>query len=312
MFTAIAGDMAGDAISARVVRSPGTTGLNRAEAGWLDAPLDCRVLRRRGELRTATGHALVARVTSLVIPPRVGDETALKELAETDSPLGAVIARLGGRREMLWQWPYCGGDTILHCCARLWLPRHDGLPGEWPCGLATEQVRDLSWWAKPGGGVGVTVLAEPCLPVRLGVSLEAGYPPLRRDIRRNLRQGAAALAADRVTARITFSPPEPVLLAELAGAYAARNALAGRVTDWCWWASACDTATEAGVLRIGGKLAAWTLAESAGPVLRVLAGQMVPGWERYRPGRLLEAVLLARAVTAGHAWVDWGYGHPGR
>ena len=79
----------------------------------------------------------------------MGDETALKELAETDSPLGAVIARLGGRREMLWQWPYCGGDTILHCCARLWLPRHDGLPGEWPCGLATEQVRRLDWWAKP-------------------------------------------------------------------------------------------------------------------------------------------------------------------
>jgi hypothetical protein len=144
LFTAIAGDMAGDAISARVVRSPSST-LNRAEAEWLGSDLATRVMRRRGELRTATGGGLVARVTSVLIRERVRDKAALRLLDETDTPLGAVLDELGARREMLWLWPYCGSDAVLHSCARLWLP-HGGR--ERPAGLATEQVLRLDWWAK--------------------------------------------------------------------------------------------------------------------------------------------------------------------
>jgi hypothetical protein len=146
LFTVIAAGYAGEPVSARVVRHPDTA-LNRSEAGWLMTRLDgsARCMRRRGELRTASGGRLIARVTAAILPGRVLDETALKELAETDTPLGTVIERLGGRREPLWTWPYCGTDTILHACARIWLPGPDG--GEVPAALATEQVTPLDWWA---------------------------------------------------------------------------------------------------------------------------------------------------------------------
>ena len=52
--------------------------------------------------------------------------------------------------------------------------------------------------------------------------------------------------------------------------------------------------------------AAWVLTAVA-PACRVLAGQMVPGWERYRPGLLLEWLLLLRAwASAGYTSIDWG------
>ena len=149
LFTAIAGDLAGEAVSARVVRS-GSGILNRAEAQWLAADQATRVMRRRGELRTVSRHGLAARVTSVVIRERValaGGEAALKALDETDEPLGAVLGPLGVRREMLWQWPYCGSDVILHSCARLWLPGPARDGAERPAGLATEQVMRLDWWA---------------------------------------------------------------------------------------------------------------------------------------------------------------------
>ena len=138
LFTAIAADLAGEEIYAAVIREPAAT-LNRAEERWLMAP-GVRVMRRRGELRTArTGH-LAARVTSLVIPSRVPADV-LAELGDTAIPLGAVIARLGGRREPLWQHPYCGPDVVLHSCARLWLRGR-------PAGLAAEAVARLDWWAR--------------------------------------------------------------------------------------------------------------------------------------------------------------------
>jgi hypothetical protein len=148
LFTMLAAELSGEPISACVVRD-GTTPMSRCERDWTQAHVDGSgrrpVLRRRGELRTARTRRLAANVTSLVIPSRVHDEDALRILAETDAPLGQVLAPLGLRRELLWLWPYCGTDTVLNTGARLWLPG----PGdrEWPAGIATEQVRRLDWWA---------------------------------------------------------------------------------------------------------------------------------------------------------------------
>jgi hypothetical protein len=135
-------------------------------------------------------------------------------------------------------------------------------------------------------------------------------PAYSRHVRRNLRRGRARIAAGGLTPVYTFPPPDPPLLAELAGAYAARCAAAGRPVDWCWWATACDLATETGVLRVGGHLAAWTLHAPRGTVLRVLAGQMVTRFAWCFPGRLLEAELIDRARQAGYTTIDWGPGHP--
>jgi len=146
LFTAIAAEYAGEPVSARVVRYPDTA-LNRAEMQWLGAGLDgsTRCMRRRGEIRTASGGKLAARVTSVILRGRVRDEAALQALDETDVPLGTVVDDLGGRREPLWTWPYCGTDTIVHACGLIWLPDGDGR--EVPAALATEQVTPLDWWA---------------------------------------------------------------------------------------------------------------------------------------------------------------------
>lgn len=145
-----------------------------------------------------------------------------------------------------------------------------------------------------------------------GVSLAGGYPALRRDIRRNLRRGWRELAADGLEAQVAFVPlaADPELRHEITAAYLARTAAAGRPVSLDGLTGAWETATEAAVLRTGGKLAAWLLAAPAPQAYRVLGGQMVPGFERYRPGRILEAMTLARVMLAGWDRVDWGPGHP--
>ena len=140
------------------------------------------------------------------------------------------------------------------------------------------------------------------------VRLDGGPPPLSRDIRRNLRQGRQRLAADGLAAEITFHPGPaavPRLRAEVTTAYVARCWLAARPLDLPGLARSWAQATEAGVLRIGGELAAWLLAAPGPQAYLVLAGQMAPGFGRYRPGRLLEAAVLDRAA-AGWTLLDWG------
>lgn len=152
LFTRLAGDVAGEPVTARVVRD-GLTDMTPGERKHLVSHIDGRMrcLRRRGELRTARGSRLAARVTSLVIPGRVrdaGGEDALHELEVTDTPLGAVLEPLGLVREPLWTWPYCSDDVAINACARLWLPGPGGIAS--PVGLATEKVMRLDWWAAPG------------------------------------------------------------------------------------------------------------------------------------------------------------------
>jgi hypothetical protein len=146
LFTSLAGEYADGPVTARVVRD-GLTDMTPGERKHLVSHLDGRMrcLRRRGELRTAAGSRLCARVTSLVIPGRVRDTSALAELEATDKPLGAVLAPLGLVREPLWTWPYCSDDVVINSCARLWLPDPDGISV--PVGLATEKVMRLDWWA---------------------------------------------------------------------------------------------------------------------------------------------------------------------
>ena len=146
LFTSLAAKLAGEPISARVVRD-GRTTMTSAERDQLMTILDGSrlAMRRRGELRTAQTGKLCARVTSMIIPSRVWDREALRELEETDVPLGAVLERLGGWREPLWTWPFCSDDVVINSCGRLWLPTMSG--GRIPVGLATEQVLRLEEWA---------------------------------------------------------------------------------------------------------------------------------------------------------------------
>lgn len=139
--------------------------------------------------------------------------------------------------------------------------------------------------------------------------LTAGYPRLPKNIRGHLRRGAARLAADRVRAVITFETTPAGLAAvrsEVTAAWLARQLDAARAADKDAFRALYDRAGEAGLLRIAGRLAAWNLTVPRPHAHLVLAGQMAPGFERYSPGRLLEAALLGRALAAGAAYVDWG------
>jgi hypothetical protein len=142
------------------------------------------------------------------------------------------------------------------------------------------------------------------------VWLDGAYPALSGDITRNLRKGSRALAAARLRARVRFDHPA-AYQAEITRAWEARCAQAGRDADRQEWRGVWAQATELATLRIGGQLAAWALGRATPPAYAVLAGQMVPGFERYRPGRLLEAALLGRVLTdPACCLVDWGEGHP--
>jgi hypothetical protein len=144
LFTELAAEIAGGPVSARVVREPGSYLLAR-ERELLMAVTADQAARRRGELRTAGGNRLAARVTSVVIPARFPPD-AVDELGDTDTPLGAVMKRLGGWREPLWTWPFCNEDVVINSGARLWLP---SAAGRVPVGLATELVMRLEEWAAP-------------------------------------------------------------------------------------------------------------------------------------------------------------------
>jgi hypothetical protein len=150
-------------------------------------------------------------------------------------------------------------------------------------------------------------------PLSVYTCVDVGYPGLRKDIRRRVRQGAARIGADRVRAVVKFESGLAAVEAlrdEVSWAYAHRNLMAGRRLDLAAWDEVYGRADEVATLRIDSKLAAWDLAAFSGSSYEVLAGQMVPGFEQYSPGRLLEAVLLARVLTDPR-WlrVDWGRGN---
>lgn len=171
------------------------------------------------------------------------------------------------------------------------------------------------------------------------VWLAGDYPRLSRDIRRNLRTAAARLTGRHAAITLTQDPAAwGAAWPAVSAAWRARCEDRGRPADlgrfritWC-------QASELAVLTVAGELAAWALADPQPGAYRVLAGQMTPGFAAYRPGRVLEAVMVARAqsgappwddlpaevaaVTAAvriglgdgewkpHPWIDWGEGHP--
>lgn len=144
------------------------------------------------------------------------------------------------------------------------------------------------------------------------VQVRHGVPVLSPDVTRNLKRGRTRLTrdgfTDEVTIRLGQRAMRPYQL-EVANAYQARNVDTGRPVHLDEFHRLFYQATELDMLRPGGKLAAWLLA-IPGPVCVVLAAQMVPGFEHYRPGILVESDFLRRAGEAPECLtVDWGPGH---
>jgi CelD/BcsL family acetyltransferase involved in cellulose biosynthesis len=91
----------------------------------------------------------------------------------------------------------------------------------------------------------------------------------------------------------------------------------GRISDLddvirhrIWRHRVCDLAEEGllelATLQVDGELAAYTLGVLDGAAYRLLEGRFVTRWARYSPGRLLEAVVVERALSQQGATVfDW-------
>lgn len=173
------------------------------------------------------------------------------------------------------------------------------------------------------------------------VPLADGYPQLCRDVTRSLARGARRLAEDQAV--ITFDRDPGAIAAqhgEITAAWKDRNRDARRAADEDRWRAGWDRAGELATLRIGGQLAAWLLARTAGDVYEVIAAQMAGDFRRHCPGLVLEGVTTARAMAgpepwpplpdvieailkaaelrlaggghAAHRLLDWGPGYPGK
>ena len=172
------------------------------------------------------------------------------------------------------------------------------------------------------------------------VRLRDGYPELCPDVTRNLDRGARQLAQDPAVTAVFDRDPARIAAAwhEVTAARAARRLGAGRPVDLTAWRHDWAQATELATLRIGGQVAAWLIARPGPAGYRVLAGQMADQYRRRRPGTVLEALVVARALAGPQPWpplpdliegvlkvvtvtldgpgyvphavLDWGPGHP--
>lgn len=123
----------------------------------------------------------------------------------------------------------------------------------------------------------------------------------------NLKRDGRIAVPDVVHGQYQMRPYLPVIRR----LYAERNLDAGREADIRDFRRTFHAAGELAMLIIDGDIAAWDLLRRESGTYRVLAGQMVPGYEDYRPGIMLEAWLLERAWRNPFVtWLDWGDGHP--
>jgi hypothetical protein len=146
------------------------------------------------------------------------------------------------------------------------------------------------------------------------VRVDGARPELAKDPARNLAKAEDNLKRDGRLAVPDVMHGQHAMrpyYAQLADLYALRNLDAGRLVRWREFRLRFESAGELAVMLIDGEIAAWDLLRQEGGTYRVLAGQMVPGFEDYRPGTMLEDWLLERAWRNPFVtWLDWGEGHP--
>lgn len=164
---------------------------------------------------------------------------------------------------------------------------------------------------------GAQIRPAPGVPY---VQLAEGIVPLRPGVQRTLRRAARRIAAGGPAEEIRFIRDPDSLLAmrpEIEAVHRARDHSAARPCDLddpaalAFWRVAYSIHAargelEVATLRLGGRLAAYTVAFTDPPAYRVFDSRMAPGWPQYAPGRRLEAAVLDRALSTGaFGVVDW-------
>lgn len=160
---------------------------------------------------------------------------------------------------------------------------------------------------------------RPIPVVRRAESAQAGGY-LTHGLRRTLRKACNRMAADGVSAEITFLY-EPGSILELAPLMAAAHqrrdhdhGLASYLDTEVGtrlWHERLRLLAEAGdvelaLLHLDGALAAYVIGLIDPPAYRVLEGRFVTEWARYSPGRVLESTVLQRFLDDDtYDVLDW-------
>ncbi len=143
---------------------------------------------------------------------------------------------------------------------------------------------------------------------------------LQAGMRRSLRKARNRLVADGLVAAIDVTRDGAAVLELvplLVDVHRKRDHSNGRVSELDdprrqrVWLRRLEQLARAGVLElarlhIDGTLAAYTLGAWDGAAYRLLEGRFVSEWARYSPGRLLEACVVERVLSApGVLTFDW-------
>jgi CelD/BcsL family acetyltransferase involved in cellulose biosynthesis len=289
-----------------------------ALAAACGAPLTARpawLLAACAATRQLEPWVLIARDAS---GTAVGAAVLVDQVDDRRTRATALGGTDGGHRGAL----LTGDPVVAHALGESWhrlrLEQHRPAPvalGPLPAGdpvVAAFAAGLPGSWQEATASIPVIVAAVP--------GSEPGGEYLAAGMRRTLRKAANRLAADgsRAVHRFTADPAEiRDLLPQLEQVYRHRDHVHGRASDLDdaarqqTWRHRVRDLAEAGVLELGtlhvdGELAAYTLGIRDAPTYRLLEGRFVTRFARYSPGRLLEALVVERALaTAGFTTFDW-------
>jgi hypothetical protein len=210
--------------------------------------------------------------------------------------------------------------AVAHALGRAWNGARAEQHRPPPVMLGPLPAADPVVEAFSAGLSGSRVEPDDSIPV---IGRDPGCEPaeyLAAGMRRSLRKATNRLARDGRVAVPTFTRDGAEilrLLPQLEQVYRHRDHVHGRSSDLDdavghqTWRNrvrdlAADGVLELATLSIDGELAAYALGVDDGPVYRLMEGRFVTGWARYSPGRLLEALVVSRALAdAPVTTFDW-------
>jgi hypothetical protein len=286
------------------------------------------------ELALSVGAPITARSSWLMA--RISSEPAVRPwavlLSDRDGQLRAAAVLLDLRAEEGWVTELAGGgdghrtallarddragELLVRTLGELLVSRSPDAElclGPLPLDETTQRLVAVL------PSTAVIEATRPIPVVRRAESAQAGGY-LTHGLRRTLRKAWNRMAADGVSAEITFLY-EPCSIIELAPLMAAAHqrrdhdhGLASYLDTEAGtrlWHERLRRLAESGdvelaVLHLDGALAAYVIGLADPPAYRVLEGRFVTEWARYSPGRVLESTVLQRFLDDDNYDVlDW-------
>ena len=265
-----------------------------ARSAWIRAQLDAE----RGvepwavQVRSARGELLAAAVV-------LDDEHGARLAGGGGGHRGAVVAV---------------DDDAAAALGRCVADEADRRGHRGVCGVLHDDPRVRAFAA----GAGALVTPAPPVPALLANAERELADRLSHGMLRTLRKARNRLDGDRRAAHIVVTRRGEEVVAALPGmerVYRAsdeRHGVAdgGGCDEVALWRARIrrlleQRALELTALTVDGQLAAYVLGVRDSGWYRILDGRMESAFARYAPGRVVEAAVIAQALSTGVAGVDW-------